>query len=157
METNKPTLQENQGGSLQRIRQLWDSRLEAIAQEPDAHKSEADAFAYTFASAKLDDDWSLAGLEITLRPGSPRWSGHPVIGRLAEIASTKPAEATRCTLRMLQGSANDWDHLGWRDQVRGVLEATNSASDPETIENRNAIVDHYVTREDHEFRAYIPA
>ena len=142
---------------LQRIRQLWDSRLEAIAQEPDAHESEADAFAYTFASAKLDDDWSLAGLEITLRPGSPRWSGRPVIGRLAEIASAKPAEATRCTLRMLQGSANDWDHLGWRDQVRGVLEATNRASDPETIENRNAIVDHYVTRGDHEFRAYIPA
>ena len=43
---------------LQRIRQLWDSRLEAIASEPEAHKSEADAFAYTFASAKLDDDWS---------------------------------------------------------------------------------------------------
>ena len=140
---------------LQRIQELWDSRLEAIAQEPQAHKSEADAFAYTFASAKLDDNWSLSGLEITLRPGSPRWSGRPVIERLAEIAATKPAEATRCALRMLKGSANDWDHLAWRDQVRDLLAATGHTSDPEAIENRNAIVDYYVTRGDHEFRDYI--
>ena len=140
---------------LQRIRQLWDSRLLAIAQEPEAHKSEADAFAYTFASAKLDDDWSLAGLEITLRPGSPRWSGRSVIERLAEIAATKPAEATRYTLRMLEGAGNAWDHLGWRDQVRDVLVATSHTTAPEAIENRNAIVDYYVTRGDHEFRDYI--
>ncbi len=142
---------------LRRIQQLWDSRLEAIAQEPEVHKREADAFAPTFASAKLDDDWSLAGLEITLRPGSPRWSGRPVIGRLAEIAAAKPAEATRCTLRMLKGSANDWDHLRWRDQVRDVLAAINHTTNPEAIENRSAIVDHYVTRGDHEFRDYISA
>ncbi len=142
---------------LQRIRQLWDARLQAIAQEPEAHKNEADAFAYTFASAKLDDDWSLAGLEITLRPAGPRWSGRPVIGRLAEMADTKPAEATRCTLRMLKGTVNDWDHLGWRDQVSDVLAATHHTTDPEAIENRNAIVDHYVTRGDHDFRDYTRA
>ena len=140
---------------LQRIQQLWDTRLEAIAQQPEAHQSEADAFAYTFTSAKLDDDWSLASLETTLRPGSPRWSGRPVIGRLAEIAATKPNEATRCALRMLTGAANDWDHLGWRDQVRDVLTATSHATAPEVIENRKSIVDHYIERGDHDFRDYI--
>ena len=140
---------------LGRIQQLWDTRLEAIAQEPQDHQSEAEAFAYTFASAKLDDDWSLASLELTLRSGSSRWTGRRVLERLAEIASTNPAIATRCTLRMLQGAANDWAHLGWRDQVRDVLAATSHASDPEAIENRNTIVDHYVTRGDHEFRDYI--
>ena len=140
---------------LQRIRQLWDSRLEAITQEPEAHKSEADAFAYTFASAKLNDDWSLAGLEITLRPKSPRWSGLPAMERLAKISDTRPAEATRYTLRMLTGATNDWDHLTWRDPVRDVLTTTNHATDPEVIENRKAIVDHYIERGDHDFRAYI--
>ena len=142
---------------LQRIRQLWDSRLDVIGSEPGAHKSEADAFAYTFASAKFDDDWSLSGLEITLRPGSPRWSSHQVIERLAKFAAAKPAEASRYTLRMLEGAANDWDHLGCRDQVRDVVAATNHATDPETLNNRKAIVDHYVTRGDHEFRGYIQA
>ena len=140
---------------LRRIQHLWNSRLEAIACEPEAHKSEADAFAYTFASAKLDDDWSLASLEITLRPGGPRWSGHAVIRRLAEIAGTKSAEATRNVLRMLEGAANDWDHHGWRDQVRDILTATSRTTDPETQEHRKAIVDHYVKRGNHEFRALI--
>ena len=56
---------------LQRIRQLWDSRIEVIASEPQAHQGEANAFAHTFASAKLDDEWSLAGLNVTLQSGSP--------------------------------------------------------------------------------------
>ena len=51
---------------------------------------------------------------------------------------------------MLQGSVNEWDHLGWRDQVREVLAATNHSTDAETVENRKAIVDHYVTRGDQE-------
>ena len=142
---------------LPRIRQLWDSRLDVIGSEPEAHKSEADAFAYTFASAKLNDEWSLASLEITLRPGAPRWLSRPVIERLAEIAATKPAEATRYTLRILEGAANNWDHHRWRDQVRDVMAATNHATDQETLENRNAIADHYVKRGDHNFRAFIPA
>lgn len=141
---------------LQRIQQLWNSRLDAIASNPEAHRSEADAFAYTFASAKLDDDWSLASLEVALRSGGSRWRGHAVMGRLAEVAAIKPTEATRCTLQMLEGTADDWDHLGWSDQVRDVLATTGNATDPETLRHRNAIVDHYVKRGEHDFRVFVP-
>ena len=140
---------------LLRIRQLWDFRLEAIDGAPEAHPTEADAFAYTFASSKLDDDWSLASLEIVLRTGVPGWRGQPILGRLAKIAATKPVEATRYTLRMLEAADDDWGHFSWRDQVRDVLAATNRAADPETIDNRKAIVDHYVMHGDHDFRALI--
>ena len=58
-------------------------------------------------------------------------------------------------LRMLEGAANDWDHHGWRDQVRDILTATSRTTDPETQEHRKAIVDHYVKRGNHEFRALI--
>ena len=142
---------------LQRIRQLWDSRLEAIASDPEAHQSEADAFASTFVSARLDDDWSLAGLEVTLLGRGSRWSGHPVMARLAEIAAIKPAEATRCALQMLERTADDWDHLGWRDEVRDILAATDHATDPETLKHRKAIVDHYVKRGEHDFRDFVPS
>ena len=142
---------------LQRIRQLWDARLEAIASEPQAHMGEAIAFTYTFATGKLDDEWSLAGLDITLRPGSPRWLGGNVIARLSEIAATKPAEATRLTLQILKSAANAWEHLAWRDQVRDVMTATNDATDPQALKNREAIIDHYIKRGDPEFRDLIPA
>ena len=141
----------------QRIRQLWDARLEVIASEPQVHKSAANAFAYTFATAKLDDEWSLAGLDVTLQSGSPRWLGGNVIARLSEIAATKPAEATRLTLQILESAANTWEHFDWRDQVRDVMTATNHATDPQTLKNREAIVDHYIKRGDNDFRNFIPA
>ena len=142
---------------LQRIRQLWDTRLEAIAGEPHAHDGEANAFAHTFASAKLDDQWSLAGLGVTLQCGSLGWLGGDVIERLSEIASTKPTEATRFTLQVLESATNAWDHFAWRDQVRDLMTATNRATDPQTLENRKAIVDHYIKRGDNDFRDFIPA
>ncbi len=140
---------------LQRIQQLWDSRLAAITSAPEAHPNEAEAFAYTFASAKFDDDWSLAGLDITLRHGASELSGIPVMDRLAEIAAAKPAEATRYTLKMLEGITNYWDHESWRDQVRDILTATSGTINSETVENRKAIVDYYVKRGDREFRGLI--
>ena len=139
----------------ERIRQLWGSRLQEIADEPLSHKSEASAFGLTFASAKLDDDWSLAGLKIALRAGCPS-IGHDVIERLGEIASTRSVEATRYTLSLLQASDNDWDHVTWREPVWSVLAATQTVVDTETVEIRAEIVDHYVKRGDLSFREFAP-
>jgi len=75
--------------------------------------------------------------------------------RLAEIAVAKPAEATRYTLKMLEGITNYWDHESWRDQVRDILTATSGTIDSETVEIRKAIVDYYVKRGDREFRGLI--
>ena len=141
---------------LQRIRLLWDARLEVIASEPESHESEAHAFSLTFASAKFDDQWSLERLAATLRPGDRRWHGRDVIGRLAEVATTEPAEATRLTLKMLEDAANDWDHLRWRDPVRDVLAATSEAVGQETLKNRAAIADHYIKHGELDFRTFVP-
>ena len=75
--------------------------------------------------------------------------------RLAEIAAARPSEAIRYALRMLTGATNAWDHLGWRGEIRGILAATSHTIGREATENRNAIIDHYVTRGDHEFRDYV--
>ena len=141
---------------LERIRDLWGSRLDAIAGQPESHENEANAFALTFASAKFDNQWSLEALNVTLRPGGGRWFGRDVIGRLAKIATTKPAEATRFTLKMLEDAANDWDHFSWRDPVRDVLAATSDAVDQETLNNRTAIIGHYIKHGDLDFRAFVP-
>jgi len=140
----------------ERIQDLWDARLDVITSEPESHDNEAKAFALTFTSAKFDDEWSLAGLNATLRPGDRRWFGRNVIGRLAEMATTNPVEATRLTLKMLEDAANDWDHHSWRDPVRDVLTATSDAVDQETLNNRTAIIDHYIKHGDLDFRALTP-
>ena len=139
----------------QRIRDLWDTRIGVILDEPDSHAREASSFAFTFASAKLDEDWSLSRLETTLRSGSPGRLGREPIEHLSRIAARKPATAARLTLQMLENAANHWDHIGWREQVRAVLLATIDANDVETAEHRNAIIDYYVARGHYEFRELI--
>ncbi len=58
---------------------------------------------------------------------------------------------------MLEGAADDRDHLGWGDQVRDILAATDHATDPDTIRHRKAIVDHYVKHGRHDFRVFAPS
>ena len=94
-----------------RIRELWDSRIETIIYQHDAHPLECQAFASTFASGKLDDDWSLAHLETTLRWSQPGWNSWHAVERLAEVAQARPAAATRLILKMLNDAPNDWDHV----------------------------------------------
>lgn len=136
---------------LQRIQQLWDWRLEVITTEAGQHPHEAGAFATTFVSSKLDEDWSLAGLETAVDEGGPGWLGRDTIEHLAAIATSKPATATRLTHRILERAANDWDHATWRNQVRDLLNATTNAPDDETREHRSEIIDHYVTRGHYDF------
>ncbi len=136
---------------VERIRDLWDWRCDAIGDNPEQHPLEASAFAPTFVSAKLDDDWLLTTLETTLIAGSPDWLGHDIIERLAEIATSKPATATRLVVRMLESAANEWDHATWEDPVRSLLIATTDAHDDETRDHRGAIISHYVTRGYYDF------
>lgn len=137
---------------LQRIRDLWDWRLDAIGTSPAQHPLEARAFAPTFVSAKFDDDWSLATLETTLAAGSPDWLGHDAIERLAEIATSKPATATRLVRQMLESAANEWDHATWEDPVRALLMQTMDVQDVEARDHREAIIDHYVKRGYYDFK-----
>ncbi|WP_420443123.1 hypothetical protein [Candidatus Poriferisodalis sp.] len=138
-----------------RIRELWDSRIEEISYLPDAHPLECQAFASTFASGKLEDDWSLAHLETTLRWSRPGWHSWHAVERLAEVAAARPAAATRLALKMLNDTADDWDHTHWSEPIQSLLQATIDDNDHETQENRSAIIDHYVMRGDHEFRQFI--
>ena len=136
----------------QRIRELWDWRLEVIDASPEQHPLEAGAFAPTFVSAKLDEDWSLPALDTALAAGGIPWLGWDTIERLAEIAASRPATATKLTRRLLETAVEDWDHATWEEPVRSVLSATMSAHDDETRDNRSAIIDHYVTRGYYDFK-----
>lgn len=136
----------------ERIRALWDRRLDVIGTSPERHPVEAGAFAPTFVSSKLDEDWSLAAFETALTAGGPRWCGVEAIERFAEIAASKPAIATRLTRRILDSAVNEWDDVVWEDPIRSVLNATMDFHDSETRDHRSVIIHHYVIRGYYDFK-----
>ena len=140
-------------GVRRRIQKLWDQRLDVVSNNPDGHRREAQAFARTFAAAKLDPEWELASFDRAMRLGC---GGSPfayfAVERLVQIAETEPIRATRLTLQLLESAEDAWDYLHWRDEVRSILQTTQSSGLPEVAENRREIIHHYVSRGRNRFR-----
>lgn len=138
------------------VRELWDRRLAVATADPVAHRLELRAFGMSFASGKLDRTWALEALERAVAlAGAPRL-GHLVVEKLAEVAASDPAVATRILAKMLAHPENEWDHLGWRDEARSIVASAASSSDPSVAESLAAIVDFYVRRGDLDFRDLLP-
>ena len=139
-----------------RIQELWGCRIDVITADPGRHGREAQAFSITFAAAKLDTKWELDHFERVLHthPGSTAYTRR-VIERLAHLAEDDPVTATRLTLTLLQGADNEWNHLHWRKHVRSVLVAAGDNVPDETVETRGAIIDHYVSRGEFDFRGLL--
>ena len=101
-----------------RIQQLWQERLDAISRNPGEHRRESQAFALTFAAAKLDEEWELTSLSRAMLPGtSSLFHGLLVMERLAQLAPNRPLAATRLTLELLRHTDNEWRYLHWREEV----------------------------------------
>ncbi|MDE0120438.1 MAG: hypothetical protein OXS33_01730 [bacterium] len=130
-----------------RIRELWNRRLETILSNPKAHVQEGKMFSFTFAAAKLDEDWELSSLERTVQGGfGNRWIAHSAVERLVRIATARPVTVTRLALQLLKTSENEWAHLDWEDDIRSILDSTQGSSQAEAVENRREIVDYYIRR-----------
>ena len=137
----------------QRIQELWSRRLDVITASPGRHRREVDAFSITFAAAKLDTRWELDQFDRVLHThqGSTAYTRR-VIERLAHLAEDDPITATRLTLTLLEGADNEWRHRHWRKHVRSLLIAACDNAPRETTETRRAIIDHYVSRGEFDFR-----
>lgn len=141
---------------LERIRSLWDRRLDVIAQGPTTHREEARAFGISFSSGKLDDDWALPSLETAIAAcGSPRIP-NLVVERLAAIAAERPVECARSLSMMLTYADNDCDFLAWRNEAGAIIEAARGSGAPEAADHCAAVVDFYVRRGQFEFRELAP-
>jgi hypothetical protein len=139
-------------GSRIRLQQLWERRLVAGARHPEVHKAELRTFGMTFASGKLDPEWALANLERAIAlAGAPKL-GHWVVERLVDLVASLPAVATRILAAMLENPEKEWDHIGWRDEARAIIELGVRSGDPAAVDSCRSIVDYYVRRGDLEFR-----
>jgi hypothetical protein len=138
-----------------RIQELWERRLAAGAEDPKAHQAELRAFGMTFASAKLDPEWTLGNLERAVAlAGAPKL-GQWVVERLVDLVLSRPAVATRILAGMLEHPENEWDHIGWRDEARAIVERAIRRGDSAAVDSCRSIVDNYVRHGELDFRGLL--
>lgn len=125
--------------TLDRMKKLWESRLEEAksAQDAAVFVSEMEAFGWWFASGKFDDKWAIEQLLEALRLVQKTDPTHLVVDRLAEVSEKFPFEAVQCLGLLAKGDREGWKIHGWIEEAKTILssamksggKATESAED----------------------------
>jgi hypothetical protein len=135
-----------------RIEALWDRRLAAAQADPTAHLGEVRTFGMSFASGKLGLEWSLTRLEQAVQMAGAPKLGHWVVERLVDLVESSPSRVANLLADMLEHPENEWDHVGWREEARTIIEAAARSNEPAALEHARSIVDFYVRRGELDFR-----
>ena len=114
---------------VERVKALWEWRVESSEKGQGAHSEEMTAFGWTFASGQLDAAWDLAHLEATLPLAGQMAVDHEVAERLASLATTHPHETLRCVGLMVDGARDDWLIPHWSVHIGAVLTAALNSAD----------------------------
>lgn len=141
---------------MRRMEELFEWRLAVGESAPEQHQLELRSFGGWFSSAKLEEAWALETLRKTIGLAGAPILGHLVVERLVEVARSNPVAAVDLLAGMLARPEHELDDVGWRDPVEQVLSIARDSGVREAVHSMREIVDHYVRRGHHEFRALVP-
>jgi hypothetical protein len=112
-----------------RVKDLWEKRLEAAKKRPEASSEELKEFGWWFASARLDDEWSMHQLLEALHLAKSVFPDHLVVERLVDIATKMPRHSVQALAMMVGGDAKNWGILGWPDKAKEIIRIALRSSD----------------------------
>ncbi|NLE46208.1 MAG: hypothetical protein GX620_15925 [Chloroflexi bacterium] len=140
---------------VERLMGLWVWRCETSKSGATPDYREMAAFGWWFASAKLDDEWSLTQLKQVLAITSDVEADHLVAKRLAELAHTHPLDSIEC-LRLMSVSDPSWRHLAWRQDMRSALVTAMQSEDEEAVRAAEELINLLGAQGILEYRDLLP-
>jgi hypothetical protein len=137
---------------IERLKMLWEWRLNATSIPPDVDRAERSAFSSWFTSRKFDDEWALAQLKTVLQLIGNLEGDFDVPKRLAELAPRYPMQTVECLRLMIEGVKEAWQISHWRDAPRRILQAAKQSGDAAAREMVDVVVNRLGARGLFEFR-----
>lgn len=130
----------------QRLRTLWEWRVEASQDDAEAHVEEMAAFGWWFPYEGLDESWALQQLAASLAIAGKTDIDHAVVERMAALAPTYPAATVGCLGLMIAGAQEEWRIDYWSDQAETVLAAALRSGDHEADRTARALINRLAAR-----------
>jgi hypothetical protein len=130
---------------LTRLQELWESRLQA-APAAGGELPELRGFAWWFASARFDDEWSVTQLAELLEAGGRAEPDDVVLVRFAALRGTQLTFVVRALARLILVSDEPWFVFGSRDEVRAILHDGLAADDEEVRETARQATNRLIAR-----------
>jgi len=139
---------------LERLRNLWQSRVSWISASADAARNAAELtnFGWWFASGKCDNDWAITQLKETLRLSKKAELDSVVAERLAALATDVPAAAVECLTLLVEADEETWGVLGWAEHAKTILTAALVSNDTIAKELAIRLIDRLGALGRYEFR-----
>ena len=148
------TPREIQEEILERLKQLWESRLETVrsSEELGRKLKQITAFGWWFVSGKFDDRWALEQLRKALEVA--RWvePDYSVIDRLTKLATTAPKFVIECLAILIREDRRGWVVVANKDAIRQILSSLLSIDDPEIKDSAESLVHELGARGYFDFR-----
>lgn len=108
---------------LNRLRILWEKRLEVAkqAESPDSHRAEISAFGLWFVSGKFNTVWAMSQLREALSIAGKVEQDHKVVKKLVDFVEVMPKETVECLQFIVKGDREGWRTHGFRDEAKLIL------------------------------------
>jgi len=109
---------------IERLKNLWESRLEQARRSPSPSEfaKELAAFGWWFVSAKFDVDWALDQLIASLQIVGKTEPVHMVLEQLAKTAETHTLKSVECLKMIAEADIRGWEFYTGRDHIRQILQ-----------------------------------
>lgn len=139
---------------LERLQNLWESRLVAAktSEGSKTHQAEMAAFGWWFISGKYEGHWAITQLKEALRIGGKTDPDQMVIEHLAELAPTIPSETVQCVEAMMKNEHEGWRISGWRNHAWTILASAIRSPDREAAYIAKRLVNDFGRKGYWEFR-----
>lgn len=135
---------------LERLRALWEHRLEAVRRDASL-RDELDSFGWWVPSEQFEPRWLLLRLKETLELG--RWvePDHMVVERLSLLAPAEPLLTIECLALMVEGAREEWQIDGWSSEASAVFAAVLASPDEQAREKARDLINSLAARGHLEF------
>ncbi len=126
----KQTYEEIPGEIVQRLKELWEYRLEQAkrSSSPAEFAEELSAFGWWFVSNKFEVNWAIEQLEESLHFAGQTKSDHMVLEQLANTAEIYPLESVKCLKMIAEKDTEGWRLYSSRDYIRQILQVALNAA-----------------------------
>lgn len=108
---------------LERLRSLWNYRLEKVQSSPALGTKELEEFGSWFASGAYDNHWSIENLSRVLLITHVAEPDFMVLERLSEIAGEFPSESIKCLRELIIGARERWSIDSWREEAMIIIKS----------------------------------
>ena len=142
---------------LNRIKVLWQWRLEEGKIDPQANLNELQQFGWIYISRKLDDRWCLETLQETLTVSKGIDPDSPVVEILPQVASLNERAAVDCLRLILESTTEDWKISYWESHIRAILSGALQGDNAELANVAEDLVNRLAARGNRQFEDLLPA